>query len=203
MRISDWSSDVCSSDLLDLAKVEAGKLDLRHDAVRVDALFETCSRLMDERAAGAGVSLVIEPTQVPVLFADDTRLRQILLNLLSNAIKFTPGGGTVLLRALTTPEGGCELQVEDNGIGMTEAEISLALQPFTQIDTSLSRRFEGTGLGLPLTKALVELHRGELKLRSQRGVGTIASICLPQPMGESSQIRSEEHTSELQSLMPL
>src|SRR3546814_5020129 len=86
MRISDWSSDVCSSDL---------------------------------------------------------RLRQILLNLLSNAIKFTPGGGTVLLRALTTPEGGCELQVEDNGIGMTEAEISLALQPFTQIDTSLSRRFEG------------------------------------------------------------
>src|SRR3546814_5605309 len=99
MRISDWSSDVCSSDLLDLAKVEAGKLDLRHDAVRVDALFETCSRLMDERAAGAGVSLVIEPTQVPVLFADDTRLRQILLNLLSNAIKFTPGGGTVLLRA--------------------------------------------------------------------------------------------------------
>src|SRR3546814_14597095 len=76
MRISDWSSDVCSSDLLDLAKVEAGKLDLRHDAVRVDALFETCSRLMDERAAGAGVSLVIEPTQVPVLFADDTRLRR-------------------------------------------------------------------------------------------------------------------------------
>src|SRR3546814_3718026 len=109
MRISDWSSDVCSSDLLDLAKVEAGKLDLRHDAVRVDALFETCSRLMDERAAGAGVSLVIEPTQVPVLFADDTRLRPILPNLLSNAIKFTPGGGTVLLRALTTPEGGCEL----------------------------------------------------------------------------------------------
>src|SRR3546814_10361682 len=75
---------------------------------------------------------------------------------------------------------------------MTEAEISLALQPFTQIDTSLSRRFEGTGLGLPLPKALVELHRGELKLRSQRGVGTIASICLPQPMGASSQIAESE-----------
>src|SRR3546814_17320447 len=78
---------------------------------------------MDERAAGAGVSLVIEPTQVPVLFADDTRLRQILLNLLSNAIKFTPGGGTVLLRALTTPEGGCELQVEDNGIGIDRKSV--------------------------------------------------------------------------------
>src|SRR3546814_20779293 len=75
---------------------------------------------------------------------------------------------------------------------MTEAEISLALQPFTQIDTSPSRRFEGTGLGLPLTKALVELHRGELKLRSQRGVGTIASNCLPQPLGESSQIAESE-----------
>src|SRR3546814_13940403 len=130
---------------------------------------------MDERAAGAGVSLVIEPTQVPVLFADDTRLRQILLNLLSNAIKFTLGGGTVLLRALTTPEGGCERQVEDNAIGMTEDEISIALQQFTQIDTTHSRRFEGTGLGLPPTKALVELNRGEHKWRGHRGVGTITS----------------------------
>src|SRR3546814_12235140 len=93
------------NDILDLAKVEAGKLDLRHDAVRVDALFETCSRLMDERAAGAGVSLVIEPTQVPVRFADDTRLRQNILNLLANANKFTTGSGNVLCRPLTTPAG--------------------------------------------------------------------------------------------------
>src|SRR3546814_14244705 len=97
--------------------------------------------------------LVIEPPDdVPVVLGDDTRLRQILLNLLSNAIKYTPGGGTVVLRAGLTADGSCELQVADHGIGMTQAEISLALQPFPQIDNSLTRTIEGPGLGHPLTK---------------------------------------------------
>jgi two-component system cell cycle sensor histidine kinase PleC len=139
---------------------------------------------MEERAASAGVELIVEPPEeVPVLLADDTRLRQILLNLLSNSIKFTPSGGSVTLRASSADDGACELHVIDNGIGMTEQEISLAMQPFSQIDNSLSRRFEGTGLGLPLTKALVELHSGELRLSSERGVGTTATIYLPQPVG--------------------
>src|SRR5690606_35227276 len=100
------------NDILDLAKVEAGKIELRHHAVRLDELFASCSRLMNERAISAEVALVIEPPDdVPVVFADDTRLRQILLNLLSNAIKFTPSGGTVVLRAALAGDGGCELQV--------------------------------------------------------------------------------------------
>jgi signal transduction histidine kinase len=89
----------------------------------------------------------------------------------------------VILRAEAAGDSGCELHVIDNGIGMTEQEISLAMQPFSQIDNSLSRRFEGTGLGLPLTKALVELHSGELRLSSERGVGTTATIYLPLPVG--------------------
>jgi signal transduction histidine kinase len=196
-RYTDYARDIHQSgrhlleiinDILDIAKVEAGKLELRNNAIRVDELFASCSRLMGERATSAGVDLIVEPPHdVPVLFADDTRLRQVLLNLLSNAIKFTPNGGQVAMRACLADDGRVELQVADNGIGMTEQEISIAMQPFTQIDNSLARRFEGTGLGLPLTKALVELHDGELKLCSERGVGTTASIILPQPAGGESQ----------------
>jgi len=204
-RYNDYARDIHQSgrhlleiinDILDIAKVEAGKLELRHNAIRVDELFASCSRLMGERAASAGVSLVVEPPgEIPDLHADDTRLRQILLNLLSNAIKFTPSGGTVMLRASVAEDGKFELHVSDTGIGMSEQEIRLAMQPFTQIDNSLSRRFEGTGLGLPLTKALVELHSGELKLQSERGVGTTARIVLPQPLGEPRE-------SEVQQAFP-
>jgi signal transduction histidine kinase len=197
-RYNDYARDIHQSgrhlleiinDILDIAKVEAGKLELRQNQIRVADLFATCSRLMDERATSAGVALHVEmPDDVPVLVADDTRLRQILLNLLSNAIKFTPSGGSVVMRADIAADGQCELHVTDTGIGMTEQEISHAMQPFTQIDNSLSRRFEGTGLGLPLTKALVELHSGELKLRSERGVGTTASILLPQSTGKCGPV---------------
>lgn len=181
------------NDILDIAKVEAGKLELRETLIRVEELFASCSRLMGERAASAGVSLVIEPpAEVPVLLADDTRLRQILLNLLSNAIKFTPDGGEVVLYAALGNGGHCELHVRDTGIGMSEQEIAHAMQPFTQIDNSFSRRFEGTGLGLPLTKALVELHSGELRLSSERGVGTTASILLPQPVGEELPVDASQ-----------
>ena len=196
-RYNDYAADIHQSgrhlleiinDILDIAKVEAGKLELRENVISVEELFASCSRLMGERATTAGVKLTIEPPEeVPVLVADDTRLRQILLNLLSNAIKFTPHGGEVVVRATAGPDGCCELHVSDTGIGMTEQEIAHAMQPFTQIDNSLSRRFEGTGLGLPLTKALVELHSGELKLQSERGVGTTASISLPQPVVEECE----------------
>ncbi len=181
------------NDILDIAKVEAGKLELRENLIRVEELFDSCSRLMGERATSAGVTLIIVPPhEVPVLVADDTRLRQILLNLLSNAIKFTPHGGEVVMRAALGPDGRCELHVTDTGIGMSEQEISHAMQPFTQIDNSLSRRFEGTGLGLPLTKALVELHSGELKLQSERGIGTTASISLPQPAADACEAEMPE-----------
>jgi signal transduction histidine kinase len=112
-----------------------------------------------------------------VLLADPTRLRQILLNLLSNAIKFTPKGGVAVSGEMI--ESAFVLIVGDTGIGMTAQEAEQAMQPFRQIDSSLSRRYQGTGLGLPLTKSLVELHGGEMTVESIVGVGTTVRVVLP------------------------
>ncbi len=196
-RYDEYASDIHQSgchlleiinDILDIAKVEAGRLELHKDIIQVQELFDSCHRLMGERALGAGVTLVVKPpNELPVLIGDSTRLRQILLNLLSNAIKFTPQGGEVVLLASVNSNGHPQIHVKDSGIGMTGQEISHAMQPFTQIDNSLARKYEGTGLGLPLTKALVELHSGELELSSDRGAGTTATVTLPQPVGGTEQ----------------
>ena len=168
------------NDILDIAKVEAGKLELRLERVAIADVFSACRRLMQERAAAAGVTLVIEsPGAVSEIVADEIRLRQILLNLLSNAIKFTPRGGQVSLRVERTATAQCKFHITDTGIGMTEQELALAVQPFTQIDNTLARRYDGTGLGLPLTRALVELHGGSLLLDSRPGYGTTATVALP------------------------
>ena len=193
-RYGEYANDIHQSgrhlleiinDILDIAKVEAGKLELKRNQINVDELFESCSRLMGERASSAGVNLRVEPaSHIPNLVADKTRIRQVLLNLLSNAVKFTPSGGSVTMTSSVIDDGSTILTVADTGIGMSDKEMVLAMQPFTQIDHAFSRRFEGTGLGLPLTKALVQLHSGELRLESNRGVGTTASIILP-PAGET------------------
>ncbi len=188
-RYTEYAKDIHQSgrhlleiinDILDIAKVEAGKLELRHDRVMLQDLFKSCKRLMDERAATGGVELIVESDGVDIqISADETRLRQVLLNLLSNAIKFTPKGGQVVLRGEVDCDGNCQFEVIDTGIGMTAGQSEIALMPFTQIETALSRSHEGTGLGLPLTKALVELQGGQLILSSQSGVGTKAIVVLP------------------------
>jgi signal transduction histidine kinase len=119
------------------------------------------------------------PRSLPMVRADPTRLRQVLINLLSNAIKFTEDAGRVWVAAADEPDGGMVLTVADNGIGMSEAEIAVALQPFGQVENTLSRSFNGTGLGLPLARRLIELHGGELRLSSVKGEGTEVSVRLP------------------------
>ena len=116
---------------------------------------------------------------LPRLCGDERRLKQVLLNLLSNAIKFTPAGGEVLLQAGRGGDGGFEFTVSDTGIGIAADEIAVALAPFSQIDSGLGRKFDGTGLGLPLSKGLAELHGGTLDLKSQVGKGTTVRIRLP------------------------
>jgi len=106
-------------------------------------------------------------------------LTQILVNLLSNAIKFTPAGGRVTISTGVDQEGGITIAVTDTGIGMTAAEIAIALEPFQQVTSSLSRTNEGTGLGLPLTKTLVELHDGRLDITSTPGRGTTVTVAFP------------------------
>ena len=115
---------------------------------------------------------------LPAVIADRRRLKQILLNLLSNAIKFTNAGGQVIVSARLMDDGGLRLRVHDNGVGMTKDEISLAMQPFHQLDTA-PRKQTGTGLGLPVTKALVEANRARLILSSERGAGTSADVIFP------------------------
>jgi PAS domain S-box-containing protein len=121
---------------------------------------------------------VIGPSFLPYIRADHLRLRQVLLNLLSNAVKFTPAGGRVSLTAAIEAEGAV-ITVEDTGIGMKTEDIAVALEPFRQIEDAQNRRFQGTGLGLPLAKALVELHGGSLDIKSMPAAGTVVRVCLP------------------------
>ena len=112
-------------------------------------------------------------------FGDKTKLKQIIINLLSNAIKFTPPGGSVGISAAADEDGGISLIIRDTGIGMSREEVQVALELFRQVDNSLSRRFEGTGLGLPLAAQLTELHGGTLTIESTPGKGTAVMVRLP------------------------
>ena len=188
-RIESYANDIhvsgqhllkLISDILEVSRIEAGKLELREETIDVAALIADCAHLMRQRAAAAGVALLLDaPKSLPLLYADATRVKQIMLNLLSNAIKFTNPGGTVTAGAALDAAGNLVLRVADDGIGMSETECTEALEPFRQIDSSLARRHEGTGLGLPLTKAFVERHGGRLEIESASSIGTTARAVFP------------------------
>jgi PAS domain S-box-containing protein len=168
------------NDILDLSKIEAGKVDLLEESVNVSGVVRSCLLLVKERAATAGVDLEQNvPGDLVPLYADERMLKQILINLLSNAIKFTPAGGTVEIRVWSRPDAGYVFQVIDTGIGIALEDIPTALTPFKQIDGALNRNFDGTGLGLPLSKSLVELHGGSLDLQSEVGAGTTVTARFP------------------------
>jgi signal transduction histidine kinase len=142
------------------------------------------------RADDGGVALRGgERTDDVTLIADSQKLLQILLNLLSNAIKFTPAGGRVALRTGIDADGAYRLSVSDTGIGMSADDQRIALSPFGQVDSSLARRYEGTGLGLPLSKALVELHGGRLQIDSAPEQGTTVHVILPADRIDSAESR--------------
>jgi PAS domain S-box-containing protein len=168
------------NDLLDLSKIEAGKLELWEEDVRVSDIFDRCRIFVSELAHNKGVTFIVAPSAgLPALRCDRRKLKQILVNLLSNAVKYTPSGGRVELLAEEDGAGGVILRVADNGIGIAPHEIKTVLEPFGQVRGAMTRDTEGTGLGLPLTKALVELHGGTLELRSRLGKGTTAIVRLP------------------------
>jgi signal transduction histidine kinase len=168
------------NDILDLSKIEAGQANLREEQVSLAEIVDVCVRLVGDRAQRGGLTMEVgEFEDFPPLWADRLKLKQILLNLLSNAIKFTPSGGTVGLAAQRTLDGGIAVHISDTGIGMRAQDIPAALQPFRQVESSLSRKHEGTGLGLPLTKAIVEMHGGALTIGSVPGKGTSVIFTLP------------------------
>lgn len=178
------------NDILDVAKSEAGRLELHEQDVSIAHEINTTARLFADQAEKAGVTLVADPGTAesdsggssrppPGLRADQRKLRQILLNLVSNSVKFTPRGGTITLAARRGAHGGLELSVCDTGIGIGAEDLPRALTPFGQVDSNLSRRYVGTGLGLPLTKSLVECHGGTMEISSTVGTGTTVTIRFP------------------------
>ncbi|WP_119462797.1 CHASE2 domain-containing protein [Rhodospirillaceae bacterium SYSU D60014] len=168
------------NDILDLAKIEAGKLDLQDEDIALSAAIDRAVTLVKERAAEGRVTIVADaPDHLPLLRADPRLFKQILSNLLSNAIKFTEPGGQVTIRAALATDGGLDISIIDTGIGIAEADLARVLKPFEQASTGLDRRYEGTGLGLPLVKFLVEAHGGAFALHSQVSVGTTATASFP------------------------
>lgn len=168
------------NDILDLSKVESGMDELHEEDIAVSGLVQSVVRLTRQRAQENCVDLELAvPPGLPTLRADERKLKQILVNLLTNAIKFTPAGGKVTLRVWCRVDSGYVFQIADTGIGIAAEDIPKALSRFGQVDSDLNRQYEGTGLGLPLTKALVELHDGSLDLQSEVGVGTTVTVRFP------------------------
>ena len=167
-------------DILDLSKIEAGKLELDEEDIDVHEVIRSCMVLVKERAKNGGVKLKTDiPDGLPALHADARKLKQILVNLLSNAVKFTSAAGEVTLKAWWREDSGYVFQVIDNGIGIALADIPTALSPFGQVDSTLARKYGGTGLGLPLAKSLAEMHGGSLDLQSEEGAGTTVTVRFP------------------------
>ena len=192
------------NDILDLSKIEAGRMELELETLNLEELLESCARLVRERAVRAGLDLTLEVVPGLKISGDKRKLKQVIVNLLSNAVKFTPSGGRVTLKAhplrrgADVRDGDIEISVEDSGIGIPLEDQERLFTPFTQVDGSLARRHEGTGLGLALSKRLTELHGGVIEVRSAPGQGSTFSLRLhatantpefpmPEPILETSR----------------
>ncbi len=168
------------NDILDLSKCDSGSDELHEENIEISEITRSARWLLAGHAQDSNVELATELSEgAPMLRADKLKLKQILINLLSNAIKFTDPGGKVTLKAWCSMNSGYVFQVVDTGIGIALEDIPKALSPFQQIDNRLNRRYQGTGLGLPLSKSLIEMHGGSLDLQSQVGVGTTVTVRFP------------------------
>jgi signal transduction histidine kinase len=189
MQISAYSQDIHNAGqhlltevnrILDLAKIEAGRAELHEEWFDLLEAATTSASFVRPQAELSGLALTLDvaPT-LPALYGDRQYVKQVLINLLSNAVKFTPRGGSVTLSAGVDADGWIGISVSDTGIGIAEDEMWKALMPFAQVSSELSRRYEGTGLGLPLSKGFVELHGGTLSIDSEKGRGTKVTVRFP------------------------
>ena len=186
-RYKDYLKDIHASgahvmslvnDLLDLSKIEAGKLDLTFESVDANRIVSECVSLMQPQANRERVIVRMSlAPRLPNIVADERSLRQIVLNLLSNGVKFNEPGGQVIVSTALTDAGHAVIRIRDTGIGMSDPELQTALEPFRQVATA--RRQGGTGLGLPLTKALVEANRASFTIKSRKSEGTLVEVAFP------------------------
>ncbi len=187
-KYNDYAKDIRESgqhllalinDLLDLSKAEAGKLELHEVEMDLQGAIDQSIAMVQPRAEGNGILMTcVAPVDLPAIYADERKIKQVLLNLLTNAVKFTPVGGEVRVEVLWS-ETQFAFVVRDSGIGIEEQDLERVMQPFAQVDSSLNRKYEGTGLGLPLVKSLVELHGGDIDIQSDPGRGTTVGVTLP------------------------
>ncbi len=197
-RYKEYCQDILSSgqhllalinDILDMSKIEAGKMNLSFEPVTLEDVVEDAVRLVRNRAEKAGLILETNLPELPEFDADYRAMKQVLLNILSNAIKFTPHGGKVTVGAQvrrTFAGDRLRIEVTDTGIGISPEDLQRLARPFEQIESQHSKTQQGTGLGLALTKSLVEMHGGELLLTSSPGEGTTVSVVVPISHGGAS-----------------
>ena len=188
-RYQEYAHDILQSgqhllaiinDLLDLTKIESGQVELHEAPVDLAETIQAAIVMMRARASGEDLRLHAElPERLPQVRADERLIRQMLLNLLANAIKFTPPGGDIAVGVIEQADGSIRVFVADNGIGIEIENIPRVLEPFVQVENGLARKYEGTGLGLPLVKSFAELHGGALTIDSGTGLGTTVNIILP------------------------
>ncbi|MCE2974840.1 MAG: response regulator [Pseudanabaena sp. CoA8_M7] len=212
------------NDILDVAKIESGQINLEYSIVSVDQLCQTSLTLIQQQAHKKGIQILINlPINLPNLRVDERRICQALINLLTNAVKFTPKGGTITLE-VTFPFVKQEMKssrtyirfsIIDTGIGIASEDIDRLFKPFIQVDSDLNRQYEGTGLGLTLVKRLVELHGGDVSITSQLGVGSCFTIDLPyeevevllpaevKKLSPSEQLRPSTQSDQLSSPLVL
>jgi len=166
--------------ILDMSKVEANRIELAEDYIDPAEIARSVARMMRETASRRGVRIVLDTDDAPIeIYADSQLVRQILLNLLSNALKFSDEAAEVIIRIACDEAQRCILSVIDHGTGIAEEDIERVLEPFTQAESSQKRAVEGTGLGLPLCKALARAHGGDLQIISELGKGTEVEVALP------------------------
>ncbi|HUB84953.1 MAG TPA: ATP-binding protein, partial [Rhizomicrobium sp.] len=167
------------NSVLEISRSEDGKLSLASEPVDLrEVLADSAAEVAEQAHAGQVTFNIAELPANLITFGEESKLRQVFLNLMSNAVKFTDAGGRV---DVTAYQDGDRVvaEIADTGIGMSEADIEVALTPFAQVDNRLERKYEGTGLGLPLAKSLIELHGGVLEIQSARGAGTTVRVRLP------------------------
>ncbi|HEV8679988.1 MAG TPA: ATP-binding protein [Stellaceae bacterium] len=168
------------NDILDLTKAEAGMLELNEETIDLEEIIRAVVRISRASVEKAKLAVDIDlQSGLPLLRADERKVRQVLFNLIGNAVKFTPAGGSIAIRARFDRQAGMRMTVADTGIGIAPENLQRVMEPFVQIDNSLSRNHPGTGLGLPAVKAIMEVHGGTLTLSSTIGAGTEATVTFP------------------------
>jgi two-component system, cell cycle sensor histidine kinase PleC len=168
------------NDVLDMSKIEQGKMDLYEEPLDLKILCADAVRLLSDRARAADLTLEMAlPEHPALLLADRRAVRHILTNLIGNSVKFTPAGGQVSVSVRPEAGGGLELSIADTGIGMSPEHVKIAVTPFGQVENAHTRKYEGTGLGLPIVKSLAELHEASFAIDSVLGAGTTVRVGFP------------------------